>query len=33
LSGLNGLSNGRADDEATKQAALKAAREGGFRGA
>jgi len=33
LSGLNGLSNGAAGDEANKQAALQAARERGFRGA
>jgi urease subunit gamma/beta len=33
LSGLNGLSDGKADDPAAKAAALERARAGGFRGA
>jgi urease subunit gamma/beta len=32
LSGLNGLSNGRADDPKAKAAALERARVAGFRG-
>lgn len=31
--GLNGLANGRLDDDSVRAAALAAAREGGFRGA